>query len=238
MTNCRELLGLVLFVGTLLLAAAWTTPAEQANVISFLPSPEPEFDRPLSSKYFFQSPESDSPAPDSLETEPESLSPLYPPEVFPSPVVATGSPPEPSFESGPAPEFPPVLSPIPETELADSDSSNPSLPPPLPSMAPITGDDNDAEPSYEPTPSSWAFDQSNSNGDGQAMENYSDQDGTVYNSPENRESKGGSGVVFGVVAGVCFVGLGGFVYFKRRENGMERRSKYDQYLELSKREGV
>lgn len=236
----------ILLAGILLLAAAAAASADpteqQANVSSFAPSPEPEFDAPLSPQYLLLSPESEYPAPDSPETGLESPSPLYPPDVTPpSPEFETGSPPEPSFESSPR-EFLPVPSPAPEMEPADSDSSVPSTSLQLPSMAPITGDDNDAEPAYEPTPSSsepLASDQSNGITDEESAESYSEQDRSADSSSSDQPgTKGGNGTVYGVVAGACLVGIGGLVCLKRKKEKGTRRSKYDQYLELSKKEGV
>lgn len=240
MMNRPGLFGFVLFVGVLLLAAASAAPAEQVKITSVAPMLELESEAraPLSPEYFPLSAESESPAADSLETEPESLLPLYPPSLSLSPAMETGSPPESISESSPR-EFPPVFSPAPEAEPADSDYSIPSTALTLPSMAPITCDDNDADPSFEPTASSplLALDESNGDSTEETAENYSEQDNSGEISSLNHQSKGGKGVVFGVIAGMCLVGLGGFVYLRRRNDGV-RRSKYNQYLALNKKEGV
>lgn len=84
-----------------------------------------------------------------------------------------------------------------------------------------------------------AYDQPDGISNEEPSENYSEgDDGSADSSSSDRQSKGSNGAMLGFVAGVCVVGLGGFVYRKRREKDGMRRSKYDQYLELGRRESL
>ncbi|KAK4765817.1 hypothetical protein SAY87_007459 [Trapa incisa] len=215
MTNHGGLLGVTMLLVMLLLAVA-----KQANTMSYAPAPAP-----LSPQYHPLSRKSESPAPDS----PKYLSPIYPPE------------------------FPPVFSPAPEVK--------PSTTPPPPSMAPIAGDNN-AGPSYESTAPSPAIETgyppeqsagSDSfppsisllpplsmtpiSGDDKDPSPTAPSPSPALDPSYQIKGRRSGGVGFGVVAGMCLVGLGGFVYLKRRDDGASR-SKYSMYKDLTKKEGI
>ncbi|KAK4772960.1 hypothetical protein SAY87_027979 [Trapa incisa] len=229
MKNQGKLPSFVLLAAVLSLAAA--TLSEQDDASPFAPSPETELEAPLFPQYLSVSPESEPPLADSPETEPGFSSPLYSPGIPPSPASEAGSP------LG----FPPLFSPSPAMEPpADSDTSIPPSSPSLPSTAPIVEDDNDDGPAYEPTPSYLppAYDEPDGNRGEEPPESYSEgNDPSPGGSSSDRRSKGGNGAVYGFVAGICLVGLGGLVYLKKKEKNGARRNGYDQYFELSRRDG-
>ncbi|CAN8255031.1 unnamed protein product [Cochlearia groenlandica] len=145
-----------------------------------------------------------APEPDLTVDLPES-----PPFPAPTSIEGSTSPAESPIEYSSPPK------PITEHSPVPSPSDSPSI---SPSSLP----DDHASTSPSPSPSSEASDLNPSD------LNHSDLKGI-----EDEKAKGGGGgmsggtkvgVVFGMVAAVCVVGLGGFVYKKRREN--IRRSRY------------
>ncbi|KAK9058589.1 hypothetical protein SSX86_023431 [Deinandra increscens subsp. villosa] len=132
--------------------------------------------------------------------------------------ASSSNPPE--FSPSPSdPSDPP--SPPPQSGSDDSislPSSSPDSPPPVPPPSNRSPDDPDRSPSPSPSEA----------GDATAETESEDRN----ESPASGGMSGGKkvGIAFGLTAAACFVGFGGVLYRKRREN--IRRARYSQAARL------